>query len=193
MPLSSNDEPILAFKTAPAFEAWLAKRHAKAPGLWLRLYKKGSGKASLSYAEALDAALCYGWIDAKKDKLDALSWVQRFCPRRPKGAWSKRNIEHVERLIKAGRLRPTGLAAVQAAKDDGRWARAYDPPSRHQVPADLLAALDKDKKAQAFFATLNRANTYAIAYRLQTAKKPETRARRFEALLAMLKRGEKLH
>ena len=151
------------------------------------------GIPSVSYAEALDSALCYGWIDAQKDKFDAESWLQRFCPRRPKSQWSKRNIVHVERLRKAKRMKVAGLAEVAAAKADGRWAAAYDPPSQHEVPADFLAALAKDKKALAFLAGLNRANTYAIAYRLQTAKKPETRVKRFDQILGMLKRGEKFH
>ena len=186
-------EPVRAFASFQRWEAWLVKNHQRSSGLWLRLYKKGSGIPSVSYAEALDGALCCGWIDAQKDKFDAGSWLQRFCPRRPKSQWSKRNIAHVARLTKAGRMQAAGLAEVAAAKKDGRWAAAYDPPSQHEVPADFLAALAKDKKALAFFATLNRANTYGIAYRLQTAKKPETRARRFEALLALLKKGQKLH
>jgi uncharacterized protein YdeI (YjbR/CyaY-like superfamily) len=189
----AHDEPILAFESSQRWEAWLAKEQGRCTGLWLRLQKKDSPVQSLSYAEALDVALCYGWIDAQKGKGDATSWLQRFCPRRSRGLWSKRNREHVERLMAAKRMKPAGMAAVAAAKADGRWGTAYDPPSRHEVPADFLAALAKDKKAQAFFATLNRANTYGIAYRLQTAKKAETRAKRFESLLAMLRDGKKLH
>jgi uncharacterized protein YdeI (YjbR/CyaY-like superfamily) len=188
-----KEEPVLAFETLKQWEAWLAKHFGEPQGLWLRLYKKGSGAKSVTYAEALDGALCYGWIDAQKNKLDAQSWLQRFCPRKPKGNWSKVNVGHAERLIKDKRMKAAGLAAVEAAKEDGRWKAAYDSPSQHQVPADLLAALAKDKKALAFLAGLNRANTYAIAYRLQTAKKPETRAKRFELILGMLKRGAAFH
>jgi uncharacterized protein YdeI (YjbR/CyaY-like superfamily) len=186
-------EAILPFKTPKAFEAWLAKQPKSSPGIGLRLYKKASGIPSISYAEALDVALCYGWIDAVKKSYDAESWLQRFCPRRPKGKWSKLNTQHVQRLIKAGRMRPAGLAAVAAAKADGRWKAAYDSPGESKVPADFLKALAKDKQALAFFGTLNRANHYAIAYRLQTAKKPETRQRRFELLLGMMKKGQKIH
>jgi uncharacterized protein YdeI (YjbR/CyaY-like superfamily) len=188
-----KDEPILAFETPKQWEAWLSKDGAGSTGLWLRIYKKGAATKSVSYAEALDGALCHGWIDAQKDKLDAESWLQRFCPRKPKGNWSKVNVGHAERLIKEKRMKAAGLAAVAAAKKDGRWNAAYDSPSQHQVPADLLAALTKDKKALAFLAGLNRANTYAIAYRLQTAKKPETRAKRFALIVGMLKRGEAFH
>jgi len=188
-----RSEAILPFENAKAFEAWLMKNHKSSRGIALRLYKKGSGIPSLSYAEALDVALCYGWIDAVKKSYDAESWLQRFCPRRPQGNWSKLNTQHVQRLIKAGRMRPAGLAAVEAAKADGRWKAAYDAPGTSTVPADFLAALAKDKSALAFFGSLNRANHYAIAYRLQTAKKPETRQRRFELLLGMMKKGRKIH
>jgi uncharacterized protein YdeI (YjbR/CyaY-like superfamily) len=193
MSVSKVAEPILAFKNAKAFETWLAREHKRSGGLLLRLYKKSSGVPSVSYDEALDAALCYGWIDAVKRSYDADSWLQRFCPRTPRSAWSKRNTEHAQRLIKAKRMKPAGLAAVDAAKKDGRWKSAYDAPSRSQVPADFLAALAKNKKALAFFRSLNRANQYAIAYRLQTAKQPETRQRRFETLLEMMETGKRIH
>lgn len=159
----------------------------------MRLFKKDSGVATVTYAEALDEALCHGWIDGQLDKYDDKSWLRKFTPRRPKSFWSKRNIEHVNRLIDAGKMKPAGLKEVEAAKADGRWGRAYDSPSAMQVPDDFLTELSKHKKAQAFFKTLNKANTYAIAWRLQTAKRPETRAKRMQAILAMLKRGEKLH
>lgn len=185
--------PIVTFKSPKDWASWLAKNHVKSSGLWLRLFKKDSGVASVTYAEALDEALCYGWIDGQLDKYDEKSWLRKFTPRRPKGVWSKRNIEHVNRLIGAGKMKPAGLKEVKAAKADGRWGRAYDSPSAMQVPDDFLRELAKHKKAQAFFETLNRANTYAIAWRLQTAKKPETRAKRMQAILAMLERGEKIH
>ena len=167
--------------------------HEKCDGIWLRLFKKDSGKATVTYAEALDQALCFGWIDGQVKSLDELSWVQKFTPRRTRSGWSKRNTELVERLAKAGLMMPAGLLAVEAAKADGRWHAAYDSPRNTKPPEDFLKALGKDKKAKAFFGTLNRANVYAIVYRLQTAKKPETRARRMEVILAMLGRGEKFH
>jgi uncharacterized protein YdeI (YjbR/CyaY-like superfamily) len=188
-----KDVPVKAFKTATLFEAWLAKSHDTSDGIWLRMYKKGSGIQTVTYAEALDIALCYGWIDGQVKKYDEDSWIQKFTHRRPKSIWSKRNREHIARLTKAKRMQPSGLAEVALAKADGRWDRAYDSPSNMQVPEDFLHELKKDKKAYAFFLTLNKANTYAIAWRLQTAKKPETRARRMQVLLAMLAREEKIH
>ncbi len=185
--------PILAFVTPQKWETWLQANHAKADGLRLQLFKKDSGKKSITYAQALDEALCYGWIDGQKRSLDAESWVQIFTPRRARSIWSKRNQEHVARLIAEKRMQPAGQAAINAAKKDGRWAKAYDSPKTMVVPADFLKAVKADKKAAAMFATLNKANTYAIAWRLQTAKKPETRAKRFALLLAMLQKGEKLH
>lgn len=187
------EAPVKAFKTAALFEAWLAKNHATSDGIWLRIYKKGSGIQTVTYDEALDAALCYGWIDGQKKKYDEDSWIQKFTHRRPKSMWSKRNREHIARLTKAKRMRPSGLAEVTLAKADGRWDQAYDSPANMQVPEDFLRELKKDKKVLDFFLTLSKANTYAIAWRLQTAKKPETRARRMQDLLAMLAREEKLH
>ncbi len=182
-----------AFKTSGEWRRWLLKNHAASGGLWVRIYKKDSGTRTVTYAEALDEALCYGWIDGQKAGYDAESFLQKFTPRRPKSLWSKRNREHALRLIEEKRMAAAGQKEIDAAKKDGRWERAYDAPSTMEVPADFLKELKKDKGAYAFFKTLNRANVYAIAWRLQTAKKPETRARRTEALLAMLKRGEKLH
>jgi uncharacterized protein YdeI (YjbR/CyaY-like superfamily) len=191
--MSKTGLPISSFKSPKDWASWLAKNHAKSSGLWLRLFKKDSGVATVTYAEALDEALCHGWIDGQLDKYDEKSWLRKFTPRRPKSVWSKRNIEHVNRLLAAGKMNSAGLKEVEAAKADGRWGRAYDSPSAMQVPADFLKELSKDKKAKAFFETLNKANTYAIAWRLQTAQKPETRAKRVQAMLEMLKRGEKLH
>ena len=190
---TTTETPILTFASARAWETWLATHHADSPGVWLRIAKKAATKGSVTYAEALDVALCYGWIDSQKKPLDALAWLQKFGPRRPRGGWSRINTAKVARLIAAGRMKAAGLAEVEAAKKDGRWARAYDSPSAATVPGDFLEALSKDAKARAFFDTLNKANTYAIAYRLQTAKKPETRARRMQELLAMMARGEKIH
>jgi uncharacterized protein YdeI (YjbR/CyaY-like superfamily) len=188
-----KDDPTLAFASPKAWETWLARNAAKSPGIWLRIYKKGSGQRSVTYAEALDVALCYGWIDSQKCPMDDASWLQRFGPRRPRGGWSRINTRHAERLIAAGRMKPGGLVEIEAARRDGRWQRAYDSPSASTVPPDFLSALAKDKKAQSFFEGLSRANVYAIAYRLQTAKKPETREKRMRAILAMLAHGESFH
>ncbi|MCG3157745.1 MAG: hypothetical protein DKINENOH_04381 [bacterium] len=191
--MHKTDVPILSFKSQRDWANWLAKQHAASNGIWLRFFKKDSGVASVTYAEALDEALCYGWIDGRLDPYDEKSWLRRFTPRRPRSPWSKRNIEHVNRLTAAGRMKPAGLQEAEAAKKDGRWDKAYDPQGAMEMPADFLQALAKDKKAKAFFESLNRANHYAIAWRLQTAKRPETRARRMQAILAMLKKGEKFH
>jgi uncharacterized protein YdeI (YjbR/CyaY-like superfamily) len=157
------------------------------------LYKKRSGVQTITHAQALDEALCWGWIDGQAKPLDDQAWLQRFTPRRSRSGWSKRNRDHVARLTEEGRMQPSGLAQVAAAKADGRWERAYDSASASQVPADFLQALVGHKRAEAFFKTLNRANLYAISYRLQTAKKPETRARRFEQIVQMMKEGKKFH
>ncbi len=191
--MHKTDLPILSFKSQKDWASWLAKNHTASNGIWLRFFKKDSGVPSVTYAEALDEALCYGWIDGRLDPYDEKSWLRRFTPRRPRSPWSKRNIEHVNRLTAAGRMKPAGLKEVEAAKKDGRWEKAYDPQGAMELPADFLQALAKDKKSKAFFESLNRANHYAIAWRLQTAKRPETRARRMQAILAMLKKGEKFH
>lgn len=184
---------IHAFKSQLEWRSWLARNHMGSKGIWLRFFKKGSGVASINYAQALDEALCHGWIDGQLKKGDESSWLQKFTPRRPGSIWSKRNTLHAARLIKAGDMTPRGFAEIKAAKSDGRWKRAYDSPSAMKVPPDFIRALSKDKKARAFFESLNRANLYAIAWRLHTAKKPETRARRMQVFLAMLARGEKFH
>jgi len=184
---------ILVFATPAKFRAWLAKNQDLTEGVWLRFFKKASGEKSLTYAEALDEALCQGWIDGQAKPHDEVSWIQRFTPRRPRGQWSRRNTLNAERLIAAGRMKPAGLRQIEAAKADGRWQAAYDSPRNAAPPEDFLRALEKDKKAKAFFATLNRANVYAIVYRLQTAKKPETREKRMALILGMLGRGEKFH
>ena len=189
-----NDElKIVSFKSLAKWELWLAKNHAKSEGVWLRLFKKDASAKTVSYTEALDGALCYGWIDGRKEKFDAASWLQRFTPRRPKSIWSKRNIEHTERLIKAKRMRAAGLHQIESAKEDGRWGAAYDAPSESKVPEDFLKALGKYKKAKMFFETLNKANLYSISWRLQTAKKPETREKRIKTIIEMLEKGDKFH
>jgi len=184
---------ILAFPSPKDWQRWLEKNHNRLHGVWLRFYKKASGVPSVTYDEALDEALCYGWIDGQLKPYDAKSWLRKFTPRREKSPWSRRNIEHVQRLIKTGKMKDAGLREVQAAKADSRWKNAYDPGSTMTMPADFLKRLSKNKKTKAFFETLNKANTYAIAWRLQTAKKPETRDKRMKAILTMLARGEKIH
>jgi uncharacterized protein YdeI (YjbR/CyaY-like superfamily) len=184
---------ILPFRSASEFRKWLAANHGQSDGIWLRIFKKDSGKLTVTYAEALDEALCFGWIDGQKQRHDESSWLQRFTRRRANSGWSKINTQHAERLLNAGRVKAGGLAEIEAAKKDGRWTAAYDSPSNATIPEDLLAELRKNKKAKAFFESLNKANRYAIAYRLQTAKKPETRQRRVEMILAMLAKGEAFH
>jgi uncharacterized protein YdeI (YjbR/CyaY-like superfamily) len=186
-------QEIKSFPSASAFRDWLAKHHDQTEGIWLRLFKKDSREESLTHAEALDEALCNGWIDGQAKGYDERSWLQRFSPRRPSSAWSKRNTQHVERLSMAGRMTPAGLKHVEAAKADGRWTAAYDSPRNASLPEDFLEELEKNKKAKAFFATLNKTNIYAISYRLQTAKRPETREKRLKMILGMLGRGEKFH
>ncbi len=185
--------PIVAFASQKAWEAWLAKHHAASQGLWLKLAKKESGIPSVTYAEALESALCYGWIDGQKGALDADYWLQRFTPRKARSRWSKVNCGKVAELIAQGRMKPAGLKEVEAAKADGRWEAAYDSQRNMAVPEDLLRALEKRPRARKFFETLNSANRYAILYRLHDAKKPETRARRLEKFVEMLDRQESLH
>jgi uncharacterized protein YdeI (YjbR/CyaY-like superfamily) len=187
-----DDDKVIAFKSQQAFEAWLARNHGTVGGIWLRIYKKGSGEKTVTYAEALDVALCHGWIDGLKRTYDEVSFIQRFTPRRSRSAWSKVNVGHVERLAREGRMQPPGLAAVEAAKRDGRWARAYDSPRNARVPVDFVRELKKDKAAYAFFQTLNRVNHFAIAYRLGSAKEPETRERRKQLFLEMMAKGQKI-
>jgi len=184
---------IIAFTSSGDFRTWLATHHSKPGGIWLRIYKKDSRVATVTYAEALDQALCFGWIDGQKKPYGKQSWLQRFTPRRPRSGWSKRNTQHAERLIKSGQMAPAGLKEVNAAKVDGRWKAAYDSFSKAVVPDDFLSRLAKNKKAKAFFETLNKTNLYSIAYRLQTAKRPETREKRARAIIAMLARGAKFH
>lgn len=191
--IARPDLPMLIFTSGEDFRSWLATHHRASAGIWIRLFKTKSGVASVTYAEALDAALCYGWIDGQKKALDAESWLQKFTPRRPKSIWSKKNREHVDRLENMGLMEPEGMAEVEAAKADGRWEQAYDSPGNMTVPPDFLQELARDKQAEAFFATLNRTNMYSISWRLQTAKKPETRQKRIREIVEMLSRGETFH
>lgn len=185
--------PILSFKTTADWEAWLERQPADSTGLWVRIYKKETGRPTITYAEALDGALCFGWIDGQKDKYDDEAWLQKFTPRRPRSNWSQINVKKVDALTAAGRMRPAGLATVEQAKADGRWAKAYAPQSQATVPEDLQAALDKNKAAREFFATLKGANRYAIMFRVRDAKRPETRARLIAGFVDMLKRKETIY
>jgi uncharacterized protein YdeI (YjbR/CyaY-like superfamily) len=186
--------PVLSVATPAAWEAWLRANHARSPGVFLRIAKVGAAPpGALGYASALEAALAWGWIDGQKRGLDAGAWLQRFTPRGPRSGWSKINRAKAEALIAAGEMQPPGLAEVERARRDGRWARAYEGARTAAVPPDLADALARSPRAGAFFATLDAANRYAILYRLQTAKLPATRARRLETFVAMCARGETLH
>jgi uncharacterized protein YdeI (YjbR/CyaY-like superfamily) len=184
---------VLAFPTQKDWKKWLAKNNSKSNGIWLRFFKKHSGVTSVTYNEALDEALCYGWIDGQLKKFDEDSYLQKFTPRRKRSIWSKRNKDHVARLISEGRMTQAGLKEIEAAKADGRWDRGYDSPGNMKIPDDFLKEVSKNKKSKEFFESLNRANKYSITWRLQTAKKPETRQKRMKAILDMLKEGKKFH
>jgi len=192
-PAPRKDLPIMAFESAGAWETWLAGNHSRSPGIWLKLAKGGSAAPSVSYAEALQVALCYGWIDGQKERLDASWWLQKFTRRGPKSIWSRINREKADALAPSGRMQPAGLAAIASAKSDGRWGRAHDSQKAAAVPPDLKAELDKDSRARTFFSTLSSVNRYAILFRLHNAKKPETRARRLRLFMDMLRRGETIH
>lgn len=183
----------LAFATPEEFRSWLDENQESATEIWLRIYKKRSGVQSISYAEALDEALCFGWIDAQKKPESEQAWLQRFCPRKPRSTWSKVNCDHANRLLKQGKMTARGVQEIDKAKADGRWDAAYDSPKNAVPPEEFLVELQKRPVALAFYESLNRANQYAIAYRLQTAEKPETREKRMRDILAMLERGEKFH
>lgn len=195
MSTSTPKDPAVPrrFATQRAFETWLRAHHATSDGLWLQIAKAGAAQPSVSYAQALESALCFGWIDGQKKSLDAHHWLQRFTPRRARSIWSKVNRAKALALIEQGRMQPAGLREVERAQADGRWDDAYDSPKTAAVPADLQAALDAEPKARAFFDTLDAANRYAVLWRVQTAKKAETRARRIAQFAAMLARREKLH
>jgi len=190
---SKQGLPIVQLASAQEWEAWLEEQHETAKGLWLKIAKKAAGIETVSYPEALEVALCYGWIDGQKGSYDKRFWLQRFTPRGPRSKWSQINRDKVEELVAQGRMKPAGLATVEQARADGRWDAAYEPQSRATVPDDLQRALDENPKAKAFFETLNGVNRYAILYRIRDAKRPETRARNIEKFVAMLARGEKLY
>jgi uncharacterized protein YdeI (YjbR/CyaY-like superfamily) len=188
-----DGRPILAFASPEAWDAWLEREHATSDGVWLKFAKKGSGVESVVFAEALEVALCHGWIDSQALSLDERFYLQKFTPRRARSKWSRINRDKVAALMKQGRMKPAGLAQVEAAKKDGRWEAAYASPANVEVPEDLQKALDASPKAAEVFATLNKSNRFAILYQLQDAKRPETRTRRLEKFMGMLERGEKLY
>jgi uncharacterized protein YdeI (YjbR/CyaY-like superfamily) len=191
--MSKMDVPVVSFASADVFEKWLKAEHASSDGVWLKLAKKGASTTSISYADALEVALCYGWIDGQKDKLDDQHWLQRFTPRKSKSRWSKINRDKALALIDQGRMRSAGLREVERAKADGRWEVAYEGQRTATVPEDLQGALDKNKKAREFFATLDGRNRYAILYRVQDAKKAETRAQRIHNFVEMLSQHKTVH
>jgi uncharacterized protein YdeI (YjbR/CyaY-like superfamily) len=185
--------PVVSFESTDAWDAWLTAHAADSPGVWLKIAKKGSAGRSISYSDALDVALCHGWIDGQKGRLDDEYWLQRFTPRKPGSKWSKINTERAAALIASGRMRPAGLREVERAQGDGRWEQAYESQSRVTVPEDLARALAANQRARAFFATLDSTNRYAILYRIGTAKRPETRAKRIDAFVAMLSEHKKIY
>jgi uncharacterized protein YdeI (YjbR/CyaY-like superfamily) len=191
--VSGKESPIFVFEHQQAWEDWLSRNHREATGVWLRIAKKGSKIRSLAHAEALESALCFGWIDAQKKPESADAWLQRFTPRGKRSIWSKINCQKASALIECGRMTESGLEEVLRAKKDGRWEQAYDSPRNATVPDDFQAALDKSARAKAFFATLESRNRYAILFRIQTVKKAETRARKITEFVAMLEKHEKIH
>ena len=190
---TSAELPILDCESQSDWIAWLEDHHDTSPGVRLQIAKKNSGRRSVSYAEAVDTALCYGWIDGQRGALDDKFFLQRFRPRRPKSVWSKLNRAKVTKLISEGKMQPAGLKQIEAAKKDGRWDAAYASPANSTIPEDFQAALDKNPKAQAFFETLTKANRYSICWRIQNAKKPDIRRAKIEQFITMLGEHKKLH
>jgi uncharacterized protein YdeI (YjbR/CyaY-like superfamily) len=188
-----KDLPVLEFTDPNQWRTWLEKNFDYQAGVWLRFFKKASGIESINYDQALDEALCFGWIDGLVNKYDEASYLQKFTPRRSKSTWSKKNLENIARLTKLKKMAPPGIAEVERAKADGRWERAYDSPANMEIPKDFLKELAKDPKAEIFFKSLNKSNIYAITWRLQTAKTEATRQKRMTQILEMLAREEKFH
>ena len=185
--------PIISFASQAEWTDWLAQHHDQSTGLWMKLAKKDSGIPSVTYDQAVESALCYGWIDGLKKSFDHQFWLQKFTPRGPKSIWSKINVEKAEKLIASGQMQPAGLKTVEAAKLDGRWEQAYESQKNMGIPEDFQRALDANPTAREFFATLKSASRYSFLFRIQTAKKAETRAKRIEQFIAMLERGEKFN
>jgi uncharacterized protein YdeI (YjbR/CyaY-like superfamily) len=191
--MKSTDLPVLSFESKKKWAAWLTKQHDRSAGVWLKLAKKDSELSSVTYEEALDVALCYGWVDGQKKGFNDKYWLQKFTPRGPKSIWSKINTEKAERLIASGDMKPAGLRVIEAAKQDGRWEAAYASQKNISVPEDFQTALDKSKKAKEFFTALNSVNRYAILFRIHNAKRSKTRAKRIQQFVEMLERGEKIY
>jgi len=191
--VKSPELPIISFASQAEWTDWLAKHHDQSTGLWLKLAKKESGIPSVTYDQAVESALCYGWIDGLKKSFDHQFWLQKFTPRGVKSIWSKINVEKAEKLIASGQMQPAGLKTVEAAKLDGRWEQAYESQKNMGIPEDFQRALEASPKAREFFATLKSASRYSFLFRIQTAKKAETRAKRIEQFIAMLERGEKFN
>ncbi len=192
-PPSATKPLVRAFKDAKAWESWLGKNQTAADGLWMRIAKKASGEQSITYPEAVEVALCYGWIDGQKKPESETTWLQRFVPRRPRSIWSKINREKAQALVTTGKMKPAGLNEIERAKRDGRWDAAYDSPKNAPIPPDFQKALDGNPRANAFFKKINAANRYAIIWRLQTARNAEARAKRVRGFIEMLEKGETLH
>ncbi|MDP4239302.1 MAG: YdeI/OmpD-associated family protein [Bacteroidota bacterium] len=187
------DLEIISFVSQKEFEKWQEHNHHIITGIWIRFYKKNSGITSITYDEALDVALCYGWIDGQLKKYDELSYLQKFTPRRPRSMWSKRNKDHVIRLEKEGKMKPSGINEVENARRDGRWDKAYDSPGKMEVPEDFIRELSKNRKAFGFFESLDKTNRYSIGWRLQTAKNAEIREKRMKEIINMMEKEEKFH
>ena len=190
---SGDHLPILSFETQGDWEAWLKEHYADSAGLWLKLAKKETGLPSVFYPEALESALCYGWIDGQKDKFDDRYWLQKFTPRTSKSGWSKINCDKAQALIAAGRMQPSGLKQIELARADGRWQSAYDSQSKISVPDDFQTELDKNPPAKEFFSNLDSINRYAVLYRIQTAKTPATRTARIAKFIEMLAQHQTIH
>ncbi|NOW96793.1 YdeI family protein [Mucilaginibacter sp. SG564] len=192
IPSSKKELPLLSFKTSAQWEKWLDKNYENTDGIWLKIFKKDSGIKSINYAMALDVALCFGWIDGIKKKLDEVSFIQKFTPRRARSTWSYRNTEHIQRLTTSGKMRPPGIAQVDMAKADGRWEKAYAPQQEAIIPEDFMKELNNNTKARAFFDTLNKTNLFIIYYHLHQAKTPETREKRIQRFITKLEQREML-
>jgi uncharacterized protein YdeI (YjbR/CyaY-like superfamily) len=193
VPVEKTDLPTRAFRSATAFRTWLHREHERSAGLWLKIAKKGSRRTTVTYAEALDVALCHGWIDGQKAAYDETWFLQRFTPRRARSPWSRTNRDKAMRLVDEGLMQPAGLAQIERARADGRWDAAYAGSRTIEVPVDFQAALDAEPAARAAFAAISRTNRYAFLYRINDAKRPQTRAARIEKFVAMLAAGETLH
>ena len=190
---NANSLPIISFETQQDWERWLAERHTNTEGIWLKIAKKETGALSISYAEALESALCYGWIDGQKASFDDKYWLQKFTPRRPKSIWSKVNCDKATALMAEGRMQPAGIRQVELAKADGRWDQAYESQSKITIPADFQSELDKNQKAKDFFDTLDSTNRYAMLFRIQNAKKPDTRSARIQKFIEMLSKNKRIY